>query len=94
MNENTTDANSERLEAKVAALEAQLASMTSERDTLTAKIATLSKERDDWKAKAEPLCKQLAIAIAKHGIRATALEQKSEDRKLTATEKCMAAKGV
>jgi hypothetical protein len=97
-------------------LTAQIATLTTERDTFKAQAAeatkgseTLSttlgirtKERDDLKAENETLKagqadfnKRLATELSKQGIRGQAVEHKEPAaRKLTATEKCLAAKGL
>ena len=97
--------------ARVTALEAQLvqanASVTSQSNLLTAanaKVTTLESEkvmltaeRDDFKAKAEPVAKQLSAALVKHGIRAeapgTAAGAKLDgNATMTVTQVCEAVK--
>src|SRR5262245_11513191 len=102
--------------AQIEQLNAQVATLTTERDTLrsqlaeatkgsetlTATLGVRTKERDDLKAENETLKagqadfnKRLAAELSKHGIRAQAVEHKEPaTRKLTATEKCLAAKGL
>jgi iron-sulfur cluster repair protein YtfE (RIC family) len=63
---------------------------------LNAEIARLTAERDDFKAKAEPVQKQLAAKLAQHGIRAEAVQGATvrTGHGATATERCMAEKGI
>jgi chromosome segregation ATPase len=83
---------------------AEVVKVTGERQTLQGKVTalegentTLKTERDDWKAKAEPVQKQLAAAMVKHGIRNVAKEgaataSAQPGKKLSADEKVAAAK--
>ena len=77
---------------------AKIAALTSERDALKAEVTKLTKERDDWKAKAGPVelqvSKQLATKLVEHGIRNPGIVHAVPGKKLTLTEKVLAAKGV
>jgi uncharacterized protein (DUF3084 family) len=65
--------------------------------TLEGEKATLTQERDNYKALSEPVQKQLAAKLVEHGIStpgAKADEKANDGKKLTATEKLLASKGV
>src|SRR3954470_5224686 len=74
----------------------QVTALTASLNASKADVTAISADRDQWKEKAEPIQKQLATELSKHGIRKTAVapETKSNtDKPLTATEKCLAANG-
>ncbi len=88
--------------ATIEAQKTQLAEAQKGSETLQQIVSARTKERDDLKAENDALKikmadfdKAVAAEVAKKGIRATAPEtsKTQPDRPLTATEKCLAAKG-
>lgn len=94
----TLTAERDGLQTQLNDANGKVTSLTTERDNLSKQVTSLTAERDDFKAKAEPVQKQLAAQLAKHGIRTEAVgavpaKQPGAER-LTATEKVLAARGV
>lgn len=85
----TTSAQLTEANAKVTQLQSDVTKLTGERDTLKADNTRLTGEMADFN-------KRLATELAKHGIRTFTqkLAATAPERKLNATEKVLAAKGV
>jgi FtsZ-binding cell division protein ZapB len=88
----------------IATLQSQITSLTTERDSAKQSITALTQERDTLKAEndrlksdKEDFSRRLAAELAKHGIRnaeASAKVEVKDPKKLTATERLLAAKGI
>lgn len=76
---------------------ATIGTLTAERDAATGIVTKLTSEKATLEASQKDFDVKVAAALAKAGIRTTAVEtgaSKDSDKKLTATEKVLAANGV